>query len=112
MDAKELQEVAKQREVRGYRKMPKAKLIAAVRKKDKQRKINDYNKPPNMAVASLCDSQVPDLQEPVLQLTKVKPKSFAERIKHTLSKYNSDFTRRVEVSLIKVKPEIDFLTDW
>ena len=35
MDATELREVAKQRGVHGYSKMPKAKLIAAVRETKK-----------------------------------------------------------------------------
>ena len=73
MDAKELREVAKQRRVLGYSKMPKAKLIAAVRETEKQRKISDFYKP-----LALLDSPVPDLQEPVLQPTKAEPKSFAE----------------------------------
>ena len=106
MDAKKLREVAKQRRVLGYSKMPKTKLIAAVRETEKQRKISDFYKP-----QALLDSPVPDLQEPVLQPTNAEPKSFAERIKHKLSKYKSDFTRRVEVGLSRVKSEIDSLTD-
>ena len=81
MDVKELRGIAKQRGVRGYSKMPKAKLIAAVRETEKQRKISDFFQPRKMAVASLLDSPVPALQEPVLQPTKAEPKSFAERIK-------------------------------
>ena len=107
MDAKELREVAKQRGVHGYSKMPKAKLITAVRETEKQRKISDFYNP-----LALLDSPVPDLQEPVLQPTKAEPKSFAERIKNKLSKYKADFTRRVEVGLSRVKSEIDSLTDW
>ena len=49
MDAKELREVAKQRGVLGYSKMPKAKLIAAVRKTEKQRKISDFYKTSSLA---------------------------------------------------------------
>ena len=44
-DAKELREVVKEHGVHGYSKMPKAKLIAAVRETDKQRKISDFYKP-------------------------------------------------------------------
>ena len=87
--------------------MPKAKLIAAVRETEKQRKISDFYKP-----LVLLDSPVPDLQEPVLQPTKAEPKSFAKRIKNKLSKYKADFTRRIEVGLSRVKSEIDSLTDW
>ena len=71
MDVKELREVAKQRGVHGYSKMSKTKLIAAVRETEQQRKISDFFKPRKMAVASLLDSPVPDLQEPVHQPTKV-----------------------------------------
>ena len=78
IDVKELREGAK-RGVRGYSKMPKAKLIAAVRKTKKQRKISDIYKS-----LALLDSPAPDLQKPVLQPTKAEPKSFAERIKHKL----------------------------
>ena len=60
MDVKELREGAK-RGVRGCSQMPKAKLIAAVRKTEKQRKISDVYKP-----LALLDSPVPNLQEPVL----------------------------------------------
>ena len=93
MNDKELREVAKQRGVRGYSKMPKAKLITAVHETEKQRK-SDFYKP-----QALLNNPVPDLQEP----TKAEPISFAERIKHKLSEYKSDFTRRVEVSLSRVK---------
>ena len=93
MNVKELREVAKQHGVRGYSKVPKAKLIDAVHKTERQRKISD---------------PVPDLQEP----TKAEPISFAERIKHKLSEHKSDFTLRVEVSLSRVKSEIDSLTGW
>ncbi len=65
----------------GYSKIPKAKLIAAVCKTDKQRTIN-YYKPPKMAVASLFESTVPDLQESVHQPAKLEQKSCTERIKH------------------------------
>ena len=105
MDVKQLREVAKQRRVHGYGKMSKTKLIAAVRETERQRKISDFFKPLKVAVASLLDSPVPDLQEPVLQPIKV---TFAERIKNKLSKYKADFIRRAEV----VKSEIDSLTDW
>ena len=106
MDAKALREVAKQREVHGYSKMTKTKLIAAVREAEKQRKMSDFDKP-----QALLDSPVPDLQEPILQPTKSKPKSFAEIIKHMFSEYKSDFTCRVEVSLSRVKYEINSLAD-
>ena len=91
--------------MRAYSKIPKARLIAAVRKTDKQRKISDYYKPRKISVASMLDSPVPDLQEPVLQPTKAEV--FRGENKHKLGKYKYDFTHRVEVGLNKVKFEID-----
>ena len=64
---KQLHEVAMERCVKGYSKMLKAKLIAALHNNEKYRKISDYYKlQRKMAVTNSLDSPMPDFQTPNL----------------------------------------------
>ena len=64
MDAIKLREVAKQRGMHGYSNMPKAKLIAAVRETEKQRKISDFYKSQPCSIAQYLICRNPFFSRP------------------------------------------------
>ena len=90
----------------------KSFTVKEMREVAKQSKVSEPREAAMMVTTNLLDSPLPDLDAPILQPIKQKPKSFAHRIRDKFSKYQYDITRNVNVCLHRVKSTASIFADW